>query len=203
MTPSTSRKVQRVYRYYRCSGRHSRGKSCPSRPIQAERIEQFVVDRIKDIGKNPELVEETLRQVTEAKKAKRDVLVAEKKRLRRELAKNQKEARRLLDIVTSDKVPGSTITDRLTDHEEQIAKLELRTTEISDELVVLSQSTISQTDLVSALSLFDPIWELLYPPERARIIQILIERIDYNGRAGKLVIEFAPTGIKALVGEMD
>jgi hypothetical protein len=53
------------------------------------------------------------------------------------------------------------------------------------------------------VSLVDPIWKCLYPIEQARIIQLLVERIDHDASTGKLAIEFAPSGIQALASEVD
>jgi len=53
-----------------------------------------------------------------------------------------------------------------------------------------------------ALSLFDPVWEMLFPKEQARILQLLIERLEYNGAKGTLSITFRPIGIQALASEV-
>jgi len=54
----------------------------------------------------------------------------------------------------------------------------------------------------AALELFDPVWDVLYPIERARILRLLIEQIDFNAGTGKIGITFRPTGIAALHEEM-
>jgi site-specific DNA recombinase len=53
-----------------------------------------------------------------------------------------------------------------------------------------------------ALSAFDPVWESLAPREQVRIVQLLVERVDYDGAAGKVSMSFHPSGIKALAGEV-
>ena len=57
-------------------------------------------------------------------------------------------------------------------------------------------------DLKTALGLFDPVWDVLYPAEQARIIELLIERIEYDGSTGKLAVTFHRAGIKALAQEV-
>ena len=44
---------------------------------------------------------------------------------------------------------------------------------------------------------FDPVWDALLPRERANILQLLIERVDYDGQGGELVITFRPVGLAA------
>ena len=43
----------------------------------------------------------------------------------------------------------------------------------------------------------------LYPVEQARVIHLLVDRIEHDPVAGKLAVTFAPSGIQALAGEVD
>ena len=61
---------------------------------------------------------------------------------------------------------------------------------------------MDEEDLKKALSLFDPVWEQLFPKEQARILRLLIERIDYHGSEGTLEITFRDVGIKTLKEEL-
>lgn len=104
---------------------------------------------------------------------------------------------------------------RLAELEDKIGSTERRLTEIREELTSLEKQVIDERDLKKALSLFDPIWHELYPKEKARIMQLLIERIDYHGGespmrhsrfgdgAGKLAITFHDAGIKTLAEELE
>ena len=67
----------------------------------------------------------------------------------------------------------------------------------------LEKRSMNEADLEKALSLFDPVWDKLFPKERIRIMQLLIERIDYNGQEGEPAITFRDTGIKTLVAELE
>ncbi len=60
MVHAPSRKDGRLYRYYRCMNSMRKGASaCPTKATPADRVEQFVVDRIKCIGQDPALQRET------------------------------------------------------------------------------------------------------------------------------------------------
>jgi hypothetical protein len=39
------------------------------------------------------------------------------------------------------------------------------------------------------------------PEEQARAIQLLVERVEYDGKAGTIAVTFHPSGIKALASE--
>ena len=62
---------------------------------------------------------------------------------------------------------------------------------------------ISGKDLKNAFSLFDPVWDMLFPKEQARIMQMFLERIDYNAIREIMAITFNPTGIMALSKEVE
>ena len=56
---------------------------------------------------------------------------------------------------------------------------------------------------MNALASFAPVWEQLSPKEQARLIRLLVERVDYDGAAGDVAVTFRPGGIKALANEHD
>jgi site-specific DNA recombinase len=64
MTPSYAVKNQtKQYRYYVCSQAQKRGRqACPSRSVPAGQIEQFVVEQIRCIGRDPALLHKVLAQ---------------------------------------------------------------------------------------------------------------------------------------------
>src|SRR5690606_24185502 len=52
-----------------------------------------------------------------------------------------------------------------------------------------------------ALERLDPIWEELFPAEQARIVQLLVERVDLS--AGGLAIRLRTKGLTSLVTALD
>jgi hypothetical protein len=60
---------------------------------------------------------------------------------------------------------------------------------------------IHADDLRAALAAFAPVWDHLTSHDRARVVQLLIERIDYDGGSGSLKITFAPAGVRTLAAE--
>ncbi len=203
LIPSASRKGTKVYRYYVCSGAAKKGhRTCPCPQVQAQKLEDIIVQQIRVIGSDLELQRETVRQVQEARAAKRPALVCEQKRLRQRLEKSRGEIRRLLDALASGE-HGASVGARVGDLEEQAAKIERRLTVVAQDMAALDAGTVDEADVAKALSLFDPIWEHLFPIEQARVIHLLVERIEHDPVAGKLAVSFAPSGIQALAGEVD
>src|SRR5262249_12088762 len=64
MTSSFTAPRGKRYRYYSCTAPKRRGTGeCPIRNVSADKLEAFVVARIRDIGHDPALLEETLRAI--------------------------------------------------------------------------------------------------------------------------------------------
>lgn len=200
---SVTRKGARTYRYYVCSSAMKKGyDTCPCPTIQAQRLEDIIIEQIRRIGQNRELQRETVRQVRDAREAKRPALLAEQKRLRARLEKVRGEVCGLLDaLATGDH--SASVADRIAGLEANAGKVERRLAEIAAEIAGLDAGAVDEADVAKALSLFDPIWDHLFPVEQARVIQLLIDRIEHDPAAGKLAVEFSPAGVRALATEVD
>ena len=204
MVPSPAKRRGKVYRYYRCSSSEKNGAtSCPTRSVQADQIEQFVIDQVRRIGTDAELRDETFRQAIAQLKAKRRDLKAEKKWLARDLAGVRVEVERLVDTVSRINGPAAdAVANELTKAQERVATLENRRREIEAELSDVNLQTIDRDDLDRALAKFDPIWEVLLTPERERVLKLLIERISYDGATQKLAINWRLGGFCELAAEV-
>ncbi|WP_145096504.1 hypothetical protein [Anatilimnocola aggregata] len=86
-------------------------------------------------------------------------------------------------------------TALLADIQERVQTAERRLSELRDERERLQRDQIDEAEAAQALALFDPLWETLSTREQARLLQLLIERVDYDGREGTISITFHPSGI--------
>jgi site-specific DNA recombinase len=203
MTPShTTKNGRKRYRYYVCSGAQKRGwDTCPSKSIPAAEIEQFVVDQIKCIGRDPVLLHETLAQARAQDEARVSELEAEQRGLEKDLTRWHAEVRKLSGQIR----PGednNPIIARLADLQERIGLVEDRGRKVRDQIQAIHHRLIDEGQAARTLAVFDPVWETLAPREQARVIELLVERVDYDGSEGKVCIAFHPTGIKTLADEL-
>jgi len=183
MSPSTTRKGGRAYRFYICTHATKTGwRNCPRPSLPAKQIEDAVVQRIACIGRDPELVADTLAELRSIKKRRQPALDAERRRLDREL-------HRLLDRGRDDDLV-------------QVSRLEARLIEIDDELAVLKNQMLNKRDLARTLAIFDDVWACLFPREQERVLNLLVERVDFDAKRETLAITFRPTGIRALSEEI-
>ena len=90
-------------------------------------------------------------------------------------------------------------TTRLADLQERIAVVQRRLVEVRGRAERLRRGTIDPAAVARALAQFDPVWESLTLHEQARLLHLLVEQIDYDGREELISVTFHPTGIKTLV----
>lgn len=111
---------------------------------------------------------------------------------------------KLRELATKAAAPGSDVSltaDRLADLQDQIRSIEQRMTAIREEVLSLERETVDESDLVKALSIFDPVWESLNLRERHMVMHLLIDRVAYDGCEGSVTVSFRSLGIKALCNE--
>jgi site-specific DNA recombinase len=198
MTPTFSSKGRVRYRYYLCNKAHRRGWStCPSPSIPAVEIERFVVDQIRAIGRDPDLIARTVQEAGRLLTARKTDLDAEARRLQKDLESAHRTLRDAIRPAGGNGNPRRR-SGSLADQEAAIQALEDRLGAVQGEQEALRAQRIAPDDLRAALASFDPVWEHLTTAEKTRVVQLLIERIDYDGGTGKLALTFRPTGVRTL-----
>jgi len=197
-----TRRKGRLYRYYICNLSNKRGAAhgCPTKQMPAQEIEDFVVARIRGIGTDEELLREVVGSAGEARAQERSELEADHARMAKELARNGQEAREYVRVIGQGK-SSSAIAERLSELETLIQKGERRCTEIREKLIALERETIDEADLRSAVAAFDPIWDVLIPRERERIVRLLVEAVWWDRAKDTVKIRFRPAGIRTLAEE--
>jgi len=198
MAPAhTVKNGTKVYRYYCCTNAQKRGwHVCPTPSVPAPELERFVVEQVKVIGKDTDLLAETLAESRRQREEAIGKLEVEKRALERELQRHNNELRKLAG-------KDGLATDRMADIQDRIRITELRATQVREQIIALSRELVDAREVGEACSLFDPVWETLSAREQARILHLLIERVDYDGPNGKVAITFHPTGIKTLADELN
>src|SRR6266849_3717059 len=199
MIPSYTGNGSKRYRYYVCTGAQKKGwRTCPAQSISAGEIERFVVDQIKSLGQDPSLVQ----AISQARSRERTQITqweADRCSLEQEVAPWRKEVRQLLDHVQPGEA-GTPAVSRLADLQERIGNAERRITAIGEHMITLRRELADED--ASALAIFDPLWETLPPGEQTRVVQLLVERVDYDGARGKIAITYHPAGIATLADEL-
>ena len=189
-----SQKNGRRYQYYVCLSAQKLGwETCVAPSLPAGEIEQFIVDQIRHIGQDPDLIRETLEKARQHVTERAGQLQAELAAVHRQRLRDEAELKKVASAVD-----GDSSLARLADLQERLRIANERSTEILAELDELQTEQIDESEVAAALAEFDVVWQVLSPKEQARILQLLIERVDYHGDTGDVTLTFHPTGLSAL-----
>lgn len=204
MTPThTTRSETRRYRYYVCCSAQKLGwHTCESKAVPAVQIEELVVRQIKAIGGDPRLLTEILEQARQQDAARAAELLAEQRELQKELTTWHGEMQSLTGRIRPGDDNGSAIA-RLADLQERISQAEQRALAIRDQVQAIHHQVLDAEETARVMSVFDPVWESLTSREQIRVLELLIERVDYDGSKKKVSIVFRPTGIRTLARELN
>jgi site-specific DNA recombinase len=195
MSPSHTTRQNKRYRYYVCNNAQKRGRhNCSGASLPANEIERFVLDQIRCIGSDPAVIGETIRQTRMQSTQQIELLTQEKKRLEKDLGKYERSTQAMIGADLSNKD-----TAWLAELQSRIRPIEQRLSVVRDQLQSLDRELIDEADVTTALGQFDTLWESLKVAEQNRLIRLLVERVDYDGQAGTIVVTFQPSGIRSLI----
>jgi site-specific DNA recombinase len=106
------------------------------------------------------------------------------------------------DLQASASLPSTTKrVSQLADLQDHLRTTERRLTEIENELAALRANQIDEPEVTRLLAEFNQTWEALAPRDQSRVLELLIERIDYRGKEGQISLTFRPSGIQTLTQE--
>jgi len=185
----------RVYRYYVCYKAQKQGwDACPCRSLPAEQIEGFVVEQIKRIGKDPAMLSLTLskcrQQMTQRRgDAERELVVVE-----RDLARLHADLRRTAVDAATDGHAAA----RLADLHQKVQAGDDRAVALRREMEEADAGQITKAEVDAALGEFDGVWSRLSPKEQAKLMRMLVQRVDYDATKGSVSITFHPLGLRSV-----
>jgi site-specific DNA recombinase len=193
MVHSVSCKGSKRYRYYICVKAQKRGwYTCPAKSVPAGELERFVVNQIRGVGRDPSVIAETIRQSRLLGEKTISELKREHQMLERDISRKSKALNKRLAVqIGSGKA-------ELAAGKDELHRLETRLTEIRERQIALSQVMLDEPEVAEALTQFEPVWESLNSREQARIIRLLVECVEFDGKRGSVAVTFRPTGIKSL-----
>jgi site-specific DNA recombinase len=96
MTPAHTTKRGMRYGYYTCTAAQKKGwATCPAKSVPAAEVERLVVERIREVGRHPNVLQTTVAQARRQDEERLAELEAERRRMDRDLAHWQADERRL------------------------------------------------------------------------------------------------------------
>jgi len=191
----TTRKSKR-YRYYVCYHAQQQGwKNCETKSVPAQAIETAVLDSIRRLGTDPKLAEavaaEALEQMAHRRRAIDQESETQRKRLRQ---LNQDLAKEAADT----SVDSGARFERMATLQREIETTERRSVELTAERGDLDRDHLNADDLRRTLAEFDAIWATMATKEQEQMVHMLVAKVGYDGRTGKVTVNFSNTGAKEL-----
>jgi len=184
------------YRYYRCVHAMKNGHDvCPTGTLPAGEIERVVIDEVRGLTTDEALLAQVLSDAHAAIDAELAVVQRDCDDLRQERKRDHEELQRLATC-------GKTTTDvtaRIADLHERLSDADQRLPELDARIAELECQTVTQAEARAALADFDSLWESLIPREQARLLNLLISTVEYDGEAGTVSVTFRPTSIRSLI----
>jgi site-specific DNA recombinase len=184
------------YRYYVCFNAQQKGwKNCETKSVPAQAIESAVLDSIRRIGTDPKLAEAVATEALDHMARRRREVDQELETQRRSLRQfNQSLAREAADT----SVDTGARFERIATLRCEIETTERRLAELTTERSDLDRDHINADDLHRTLAEFDAIWSTLTTKEQEQMVHLLVAKVGYDGRAGKVTVNFSSQGAKEL-----
>lgn len=189
----TAKRGRRLYRYYVCMHAMQAGwQACRTKSISAPAIETAIVKHIRRVGLNEEIQTEVWRRLN-AQKAERILEIDQECRML------EKELARITDSthnIISGPASGKVVTDKLAENQAKETIVQRRLNEIRNERMLLEREQVEAMDVSRALKLFEPVWESLPIKAQARVIDLLVEQVGFDGRNNEVRVTFTPLGMR-------
>lgn len=195
MTPASTRRRGREYRYYRCVKREKEGRdACGAKPLPASEIEDYVLEQVRSWASDPYRAREVQAEAV----AKLD---AERERIRVLLNGLEGRLSRVRDALERQRAEalavgeGSPLWARVEglQAEENALVRERRAAE--KDLVVVEEAKVEASWVSEVLEGFDAVWDVMTPENRCRLVRLLVESVEAVAADGRVVITLSdPSG---------
>jgi hypothetical protein len=85
---------------------------------------------------------------------------------------------------------GGGVVSRLAQLQERVGQIEQWIARLRGQRESLQQERLDEAEATQALAGLDPAWDTMTPQEQARLVGLLVSRVDYDGARGKVSITF-------------
>jgi DNA invertase Pin-like site-specific DNA recombinase len=197
MTPASTRKARRTYRYYRCITRDKEGRhACRTRPLPADAIESFVVERIREATADGTLATDVAGKLrARAEKLKADLLT-ERTKLPTQIAALAAETRKLVDSIANvNPTAQRLIEQRIECVTEQLGLHEARLAEVERAMASAYETELEIGWIADTLARFDAAWDALNDENRSRLVRCLVERVEVDEPSGRVTAALVDLGL--------
>ena len=170
-------------------------ETCPSKSVPAGEMERFVIGQIRSLGTDPEFVQNVLDQIDSVDMDELAGLREQERIAEREIRQCETEIRQLSTKSNGD-AKGQDTGQRLAGTEDRMRSATEQLSAIRGEISDRDHGPVDHEIVRQALEEFNPVWNALSPREQERVMNLLVQRVDYNGESGQVEITFEPNGFE-------
>ncbi len=192
-----TKKKDRRYSYYVCEKDQKRPVSqCPLKRIPSGDVEKVVLEQLSAVFRTPTLVAKTYFTARELENEERNRLESEHSDLKEKLKATQAEA---LALMSADGTDPEAFA-QLKEANRRVGELSAQLAPIVARLNAMKKGAITESDVSSAFQSIEVFWEDLFPLERNRLINLLVERIEIQKEGIDMTLK--TNGLTSLVSEL-
>jgi len=198
MTHQYASRGCRRYSYYVCSKQQKEGAAaCPRSRIAVGKLDSFVVERIRAIGCDPDLVAQAVRATRRGHEQRRTEVTAELRYVDLERRRIVGERKNLVTAIADGGAGTGSLVQRLGELDALLADVATRGDQLRANLIATQTDTVDEADLRAALGSFVPVWDQLFPCERARMLGLILAGVSFDARTLEVNVTFRPSGLRA------
>ena len=184
MTNSSKEKKGRMYLYYRCTSAVIKGKkACSIRTVAADELEEFLIQKFKELGNNQMLLKKSIEKANVMAKQGLEPLRKDKHRTESQLSKINQELKHLIEFVKTgdlDKKRSRGIVKEISDLEGSKEKLEGEISRIETNMQHLSQHVIDADTFMRLFKEFPKVFDTFSFDEKRNLILLLVKEVIYT-----------------------
>ncbi len=182
MTPSSAISKGKTYLYYRCLNDNDKSKDkCPIGHVNAREIENLVIERLRFLSQDQELLVEIIEQSITSGKTEIEPLEKERRSLEGQLPKIQQKINNLVVMVEDGANNSQALVERLNELEAQKNQIGKSIAEIGFKINALESKMISQDVVIANLQYFYESFSELSIIEKKEFLRALIKEIIFEG----------------------
>lgn len=186
------------YRYYTCLKAIKNGwSSCPSKSLPAAELESAVIDQIRCIATDERLIRDVVKQSKKTVETELAELQRQVKNYNKQLARDHAEIQRIAAIAD----PNDPTISRLADLHDRTAKSESELHVLRSKMNRLQVTQLADAEVRTAFSDFEKMWHNLTMREQAKLIRVLVERVEYDPSDTSVSVSFHASAIQSLNDE--
>ena len=193
-----TQKGPRRYSYYHCAKDAKRAVSCCRlKRVPAGDIEKVVLEQLSAVFRTPTLVSQTYFAAKGMEEAERERLLKQRAQLEGDLLKIRERA---LEEV-SPNGNGSDAGPTLAELNQEAVTLSRQLTDVSARAQAFESDPVAEREVSEAFQSVDTFWEDLFPPERNRLVRLLVEKVEL--RETGIDLELKTQGLTHLIIELN